>query len=155
MPKQNDTRLTIVDPNNPDNDISGGSREIGAILETFRHAHAALQTQMSKMSSGESNEQSILGCIWGGNYDSFIRQRQKLSMLERGYASSPSHSPVVTTSTGAIRQMQGKPAQKPTTNDPERKAAKKSKRREAREAREANNPTAGNGKGGRGRRNRR
>ena len=88
-PRQSNKGLTIVDPNRADNDISGGSREIVAVLDTFRDAHSALQRRLAELYSGKSMSGSVLGCILGGNYDLFTRQREKLSMLHRGYAVSP------------------------------------------------------------------
>ncbi|KAK5128519.1 hypothetical protein LTR85_003188 [Meristemomyces frigidus] len=87
--KQNPNRLTIVDPNRADNDISGGSSKIDAVLDCFRHAHAKLQRRLAQIHQGRNVEDSILGCVWGGNYTSFIHQREKLSMLHRGYVVSP------------------------------------------------------------------
>ncbi|TKA54896.1 hypothetical protein B0A55_13418, partial [Friedmanniomyces simplex] len=103
-PKQNPDRLTIIDPNNPVNDISGGSHEIDTVLNAFRHAHAALQRRLAQVHAGQKVEDSILGCMWGGNYTSFIRQREKLSMIHRGYAVSPPPPPAP------------KPARKGTAN---------------------------------------
>ena len=89
MPQQNDNRLTIVDPNRPDNDISGGTRNIGEVLNVFREAHSAIQRKLHGFQAGEDGSESLLACILGGNYSSFIRQREKLSMLQRGFAISP------------------------------------------------------------------
>lgn len=86
---QHPQRLTIIDPNKPDNDISGGSSRIDAVLDCFRHAHSQLQRRLAEIHQGRNVEGSILGCVWGGNYTSFIRQREKLSLLHRGYAVSP------------------------------------------------------------------
>ncbi|KAK0893160.1 hypothetical protein LTS16_002985 [Friedmanniomyces endolithicus] len=92
-PKQNLDRLTIIDPNNPMNDISGGSYEIDAVLNTFRQASAALQRRLAQVHAGKKVEDSILGCMWGGNYTSFLRQREKLSVIHRGHADSPPPPP--------------------------------------------------------------
>ncbi|KAK5118087.1 hypothetical protein LTR62_004133 [Meristemomyces frigidus] len=89
MPKQNSERLTIQDPNNPLNDISGGSAAIDTVLDCFRTAHGALQRRLAQIEAGVNVHGSILGCIWGGNYTSFIQQRAKLSTLHRGYAAGP------------------------------------------------------------------
>lgn len=85
---QNNQRLTIIDPNDAQNDISGGTREINSVLQCFRHVHAQLQRRLAQVDSGE-DEGSILGCIWGGNYSSFLQQREYLSMLHRGVPASP------------------------------------------------------------------
>ena len=91
--KQNAVRLTIIDPNNASNDISGGSSRIDDVLNCFRHAHAELQRRLAQIYQGRNVEGSILGCIWGGNYTSFIQQREKLSLLHRGYRVSPPPPP--------------------------------------------------------------
>lgn len=87
--KQNPNNLTIIDPNNPDNDISGGSRNINQVLGCFRSAHAAIQRRLAQIDSGKDVEGSILECVLGGNYSSFMRQRNKLSMIHRGHEVSP------------------------------------------------------------------
>ncbi|KAI7342592.1 hypothetical protein KC336_g23183 [Hortaea werneckii] len=86
-------RLTIIDPNKRDNDISGGSHRISDVLDVFSHAHAELQRRLSQLHRGKGVQDSILGCIWGGNYSSFIHQREKLSLLQRGYRVSPPPPP--------------------------------------------------------------
>ena len=86
---QNPNKLTIIDPNKSGNDISGGSRNIDDVLNCFRKAHHQIQQVLVKLHSGEDVEDSILGCMWAGNYTSFIHQRDKLSRLHRGYAVSP------------------------------------------------------------------
>lgn len=93
QPKQNAERLTIIDPNNSLNDISGGSHRIEAVLDCFRRAHAQLQRRLAQIHHGQDVDGSILGCFWGGNYTSFIHQREKLSLLHRGYAVSPPPPP--------------------------------------------------------------
>ena len=92
---QNANRLTIMDPNRPDNDISGGSHRIDAVLDCFRYAHSALDEQLERIKNGLDVEDSILGSVWGGNYTSFIRQREKLSLLQRGYGISPPPPPLL------------------------------------------------------------
>ena len=88
-PKQNQHRLTIIDPNNPDNDISGGSNKITTVFQCFRTAHAEIQRRLAQIHSGENIEDSILGVVLGGNYSSFISQRHRLSMLHGGQAARP------------------------------------------------------------------
>ena len=88
-PTQNKENLTIIDPNNPANDISGGSRNIEIVLECFRRAHSAIQGRLAQVNSGKNVHESILGCIWGGDYSSFIHQRNKLSLIHRGHSVSP------------------------------------------------------------------
>ncbi|KAK4541149.1 hypothetical protein LTR36_008223 [Oleoguttula mirabilis] len=91
--KQNPNRLTIIDPNNANNDISGGSSKIDDVFDCFRHAHSQLQRRLAQVHQGRNVMGSILGCVWGGNYTSFIHQREKLSLLHRGYAVSPPPPP--------------------------------------------------------------
>jgi non-canonical poly(A) RNA polymerase PAPD5/7 len=78
---QNKDRLTIIDPNNPDNDISGGSHKIDTVFGRFRSAYSDLQRYMSSLSSGQISTNSILECIIGGNYNSVNQQRDRLRHL--------------------------------------------------------------------------
>ncbi|QIW95201.1 hypothetical protein AMS68_000719 [Peltaster fructicola] len=73
-----DDRLTIVDPNNPSNDISGGSRNIAEVFSIFSHAHARIQQLLADLYQGRKPAGSILGCCWAANYASFDRQRKTL-----------------------------------------------------------------------------
>ena len=92
-PSQNNSTLTIIDPNKPDNDISGGSKKILTVFSCFRTAHSEIQRRLAQIHSGENIEDSVLGCIWGGNYTSFIQQRNKLDLVSRGVSLSPPSSP--------------------------------------------------------------
>lgn len=78
---QNKERLTIIDPNNPDNDISGGSHKIDTVFGRFRGAYSDLQRYMSSLSSGQISTASILECIIGGDYQSLHHQRERLRQL--------------------------------------------------------------------------
>jgi non-canonical poly(A) RNA polymerase PAPD5/7 len=91
--KINQTGLTIIDPNRPDNDISGGSREILKVLNAFRAAHAAIQRRLDSIRTGEVPTGSILGCILGGNYTSFQNQRNLLFSLQNDQTSARPSSP--------------------------------------------------------------
>ena len=66
-------RLAIVDPNNPANDISGGSSEVMRIFDRFSKAHAEILTAMKA-----PDRPSLLDWSLGGNYESFVRQRNHL-----------------------------------------------------------------------------
>jgi non-canonical poly(A) RNA polymerase PAPD5/7 len=92
---QNKDRLTIIDPNNPDNDISGGSHKIDTVFGRFRSAYSDLQRYMSTLSSGQISTNSILECIIGGNYHSVNEQRERLRrMYSTGTpASAPALAP--------------------------------------------------------------
>ncbi len=78
-------RLSILDPNNSVNDISGGTSNIILVLETFSKAFSALRTRMMELSATRFNESpsdgSILGPIFSGNYTPFTRQRERLRRL--------------------------------------------------------------------------
>ncbi|GAB7364570.1 hypothetical protein MBLNU230_g5377t1 [Neophaeotheca triangularis] len=88
-PSQRLTGLTIIDPNRADNDISGGSREINAVLDIFKSAHSAILRRLDEIARGEDVGESVLACMWGGNYVRFDTQRSKLDRLSRGMAMSP------------------------------------------------------------------
>lgn len=75
---QNRDRLTIIDPNNPDNDISGGSHKISVVLGRFRFAYSELQRYMNQLQHGQVSSRSILECIIGGNYQPIESQRERL-----------------------------------------------------------------------------
>ncbi|MCJ1306618.1 hypothetical protein MMC25_000261 [Agyrium rufum] len=69
-------RLCIVDPNRPENDISGGSHNAALIFEKFAECHFQLMKGMNSLES-----QSLLSFMLGANYSSFIWQRQRLKRL--------------------------------------------------------------------------
>lgn len=74
----NGPRLSIEDPNNPDNDISGGTREIGLVFKSFAEAFRLLKDRMlSAATSGETAE-SILGTIIAANFDEYTELRWQL-----------------------------------------------------------------------------
>lgn len=118
--KANPKRMTIIDPNNTDNDISGGSARIEDVLDLFRHAYEQLQGRLAQLHRGQNLKDSILGCIWGGNYSSFIHQREKLSLLQRGYRVSPPPPPApkpASKSKGKAQQDKSRKRQKPNGDD--------------------------------------
>ena len=69
-------RLHVIDPNNPSNDISGGSRNISLILEKFATARAEI---LLAMRSGR--DESFLRLMIGGDYSRYIITRQRLRKL--------------------------------------------------------------------------
>lgn len=75
-----DGRLTIIDPNRPDNNISGGTRLIGDIVKCFSSAHRALLQRLNAHEQRDKNSpiSSFLGCLVGGNFSQFETQRQAL-----------------------------------------------------------------------------
>ncbi|EAQ84734.1 hypothetical protein CHGG_08748 [Chaetomium globosum CBS 148.51] len=84
---KNHNRLSIIDPNNPANDISGGSSNTNKILAHFANAHQELTKRMAQLSQDPNRAgQSILKVIIGGNYSSFENQRNYLELLaKQGY----------------------------------------------------------------------
>ncbi|KAI9924118.1 hypothetical protein MW887_007358 [Aspergillus wentii] len=77
-PENNNARLSIEDPNNPDNDISGGTREIELIFKSFSKAHQLLKGRMISTAMSGSNGSSILDTIIAANYDEYTEQRWQL-----------------------------------------------------------------------------
>lgn len=71
-------RLAIMDPNRPDNDISGGSRLVLQIFDRFAQAHKEILRAMEKPGCI-----SLLAWPLGGNYDIFTSQRDHLLHLYR------------------------------------------------------------------------
>ena len=71
-------RLSIIDPNKPDNDISGGSKNVMQIFHRFARAHLEILNAMKS-----PNRPSLLDWSLGGNYESFIWQRDHLRRLYR------------------------------------------------------------------------
>lgn len=74
---KNPGRLSIIDPNNPGNDISGGSMNYQQIVASFSLAYKLLQERLSRIAKGETFS-SILEVILGGNYSTFREQRNYL-----------------------------------------------------------------------------
>ena len=71
-------RLAIIDPNKPDNDISGGSKNVMQIFHRFARArHEILKAMKSP------HRASLLDWSLGGNYESFVWQRDHLRSLYR------------------------------------------------------------------------
>lgn len=84
--KEKADRLTIIDPNRPENNISGGSRLISGIIEAFRYAHDLLIDRMSAQEqdrSGRPND-SILRDLLGGDFTAYEEQRKQLGELYFG-----------------------------------------------------------------------
>ncbi|KAH9988709.1 hypothetical protein F4779DRAFT_624022 [Xylariaceae sp. FL0662B] len=81
---RNMDRLSILDPNNPENDIAGGSANTETILRHFSRAHAILRERMSILAKGASTGDSystLLGPLLAGNYSSFRLQRDYMKTL--------------------------------------------------------------------------
>ncbi|KAI1777019.1 hypothetical protein F4818DRAFT_408849 [Hypoxylon cercidicola] len=80
---RNFDRLSILDPNNPENDIAGGSRNTPTILESFSRAHKTLRDRMAKLAQGvlDDSDQTILAPLFAGSYSCFVDQRNYLERL--------------------------------------------------------------------------
>lgn len=74
---RNTERLSIIDPNNPSNDISGGSSNTPSILARFEEAYKALRSRM-KQAATDGDKGGILDAILCGDYSSFREQRDFL-----------------------------------------------------------------------------
>ncbi|KAL1968535.1 hypothetical protein VTN77DRAFT_1745 [Rasamsonia byssochlamydoides] len=74
-------RLSIEDPNNRDNDVSGGTREIRLIFKCFSEAFYALRDRMVAAATSGSNRMCFLDTIIAGCYDEYIEQRDHLRSL--------------------------------------------------------------------------
>ncbi|KAJ5449877.1 uncharacterized protein N7458_006326 [Penicillium daleae] len=74
---ENRDRLSIEDPNNSANDISGGTKEISLIFRAFRHAYWSLKDRVDWMNDN-NQDASILEAIIAANYDEYIEQRHQL-----------------------------------------------------------------------------
>jgi non-canonical poly(A) RNA polymerase PAPD5/7 len=74
--------LSIQDPNKPDNNISGGSRKAAEAFSVFGAAYDTLSDRMNASKSGIKIGPSLLECIIGGNYETYIKQRRHLSTLQ-------------------------------------------------------------------------
>lgn len=109
-PGQNARRLTIINPNDPNRDVSGGSRHIDQVFDCFRSAHAAIQRRLARIDSGVDIGESILRCVWGGNYSSFVFLRNNLYKLHTGHLPAP--PPPKQLNAPKFGSFQGKPQRK-------------------------------------------
>ncbi|KAJ5092105.1 hypothetical protein NUU61_006975 [Penicillium alfredii] len=74
----NRDRLTIRDPNNASNDISGGTKEIEMILTAFSRAYRNLNDRLDYLVDYNQPDLGFLGTIIGANYDDYTEQRYQL-----------------------------------------------------------------------------
>ncbi|EFW16944.1 hypothetical protein D8B26_003753 [Coccidioides posadasii str. Silveira] len=79
-------RLSIIDPNNPDNDISVSTKEIRRVFKAFAEAFHTLSQNIRSASFLPPQNISLLASIIGGNYESYHTQREHLFEL---YANHP------------------------------------------------------------------
>ncbi|KAI2472817.1 hypothetical protein F4781DRAFT_382020 [Annulohypoxylon bovei var. microspora] len=84
---RNMDRLSIIDPNNSANDVSGGSHNTPAILNCFAEAYAIIKHRMSEVANDKALDDrfgsSILGPLFGGDYSSFETQRTRLYQISK------------------------------------------------------------------------
>ncbi|EFQ94235.1 hypothetical protein CFE70_009750 [Pyrenophora teres f. teres 0-1] len=73
--------LSIQDPNRPENNISGGSHRAQIAFDAFKEAYHTLQDRINASRSGQNIGPSLLGCVLGGNYESYTNQRNHLKAL--------------------------------------------------------------------------
>lgn len=76
----------IEDPNNPANDISGGTREILLIFQSFANAFREVNDRMEALNRSGDCQTSILEVILGGNFEDYAEQRRH---LHRVYMAAP------------------------------------------------------------------
>jgi non-canonical poly(A) RNA polymerase PAPD5/7 len=92
---KNVDRLSIIDPNNTGNDISGGSSNTATIVSLFAEAYRDLRERMATLAKADKAERqgaSILDVIFAGNYSTFRLQREHLAKLdERGLGPQPEY----------------------------------------------------------------
>ena len=89
---RNFNRLSIIDPNNPTNDIAGGSANYNLVKEHFSGAYALLRNRMAELAKGArpvEGYNTILAPIFAGNYSSFERQRNYLRQLDEDLSAAP------------------------------------------------------------------
>ncbi|KAL6702763.1 hypothetical protein ACN47E_000947 [Coniothyrium glycines] len=74
--------LSIQDPNRPENNISGGSHRAKDTFKAFAAAHKTLEDRIQAAKAGQDIGSSILECVLGGNYSSYIKQRRHMRSLK-------------------------------------------------------------------------
>ncbi|CAO2658254.1 Nn.00g059770.m01.CDS01 [Neocucurbitaria sp. VM-36] len=74
--------LSIQDPNRLDNNISGGSSKAKDAFKAFALAYRTLDDRMKASKAGQNIGPSILECVLGGNYETYIKQRRHLKSLK-------------------------------------------------------------------------
>ncbi|KAI1175655.1 hypothetical protein F4777DRAFT_549448 [Nemania sp. FL0916] len=81
-------RLSIIDPNNPENDISGGSSEFWRVKTCFAQAYDNLQKGMMRLAqdppagSSDWKVNTLLYPLIAGNYSQFQDMRKWLQKLD-------------------------------------------------------------------------
>ncbi|KAI0449703.1 hypothetical protein F5B21DRAFT_493504 [Xylaria acuta] len=100
-------RLSIIDPNNPENDISGGSSSYYVIKNCFAEAYATLQNAMMQSAKeapptpSDRAKKTLLYPLFAGNYSHFRLQRDWLQRLDR--EGSPGYAPETVNGTDDVQ----------------------------------------------------
>jgi len=73
-------RLMIIDPNRPDNNITGGSNQITRIIDLFSRTHEMLMARLDDSADPrhKGNDFSFLEELIGGNFAAYQDQRRRL-----------------------------------------------------------------------------
>lgn len=75
-------RVSILDPNRADNDISGGAKNTRGVFQTFSSALRRLQDRMAEVAASPQRERvSLLETILAGDYSTFHEQRQYMAKV--------------------------------------------------------------------------
>ncbi|KAI1265516.1 hypothetical protein F5Y18DRAFT_386810 [Xylariaceae sp. FL1019] len=84
-------RISILDPNNSTNDVSGGSSNFFSVKKGFSSAYRTLRDDMARLArQGPAGpKDTLLGPLIGGNYASFEYQRNYLAKI----AADPTYRP--------------------------------------------------------------
>ncbi|KAL6813826.1 hypothetical protein J3E69DRAFT_371071 [Trichoderma sp. SZMC 28015] len=77
---KNTNRLSIIDPNNPGNDIAGSSSNMPGVTARFHDAYISLQRRMKEVAK-DAKCGGILDVIFRGDYSSFRMQRNFLQHI--------------------------------------------------------------------------
>lgn len=77
-------RLTIIDPNRPENNISGGTNKIELIFQCFSEAHQVLISRLAAYTDNPSTVSSFLEGIVGSDFTEYELQRDMLYELHYG-----------------------------------------------------------------------
>lgn len=97
-------KLAIMDPNNPQNDISSGSHKISTVLWSLSKAHKLLRSHVRSIDPN----MGVLGFVFAGDYSHFDRQRSHLERLSRGQIGDHRPQPRMGFQSKDQRPFQGK-----------------------------------------------
>ncbi|RMD40293.1 hypothetical protein DV735_g4838, partial [Chaetothyriales sp. CBS 134920] len=90
-------RLAIIDPNRPENNISGGSNQIGHVFSLFSSAYDILSDHLSAFPARRADKASFsfLKDIIGGDFAAYDKQRKALQSLYFGLSGQDLSEPPV------------------------------------------------------------